>query len=951
MRKESETELQYAHYMLEFPDNVMDLMGGTGSLKVDLEVNTEIEGQILEYRLGPRYEFLNSGEIIYRTGLIVPNTNWEEAESHCVAKGGHLATITSEEEKDELFNVIPDPKELGLEGIAVWLGGKRLERKGNWTWVNGKEWEYEDWHNEDRTTKQSTIEGDDMCLQLRQEWATTMYGAWTYGSCTGVVAFPVCEFEPDDQINGIKSMTLTFRTGDLHSGSYHMWWKSSHDQEQQEGEEGQKIRGFTMKWKIENKFPDLILTSNSLSGEISTPSLEKEYDEELYKSDRRNTFLLKLNLPQELNISQNYLNVQLVVNLGESEGWDEVVEYRDSPQFVHYPSRKTFEDAEATCVKDGGHLASVTAASENEDVVAMSKGELTWLGGTYNATQESWSWLDGKSWRYDNFEDALVPVDEQKIAVGKKASNYKWTMMNPPARLPFICRPKLKVFRGVGIHSMNHALSDLPNQAISVVWNYRYKGKEVLAGQKYLQTTGFRISWYTTNVESKWAVSGNNGSVKEEWKNEHRIEPPYKEDNEGLVSMANMVQQAQELGIESSYLQKELALHKEESLNDLKIKTNGMTWESGLACPNSLVSRQYRKMSLDGYVKRVNLTVDIPTSKNVSFETMRGGFLLYASLLFCPPAFNEAIQLTKFSKSLIGQQSPSTLIQALTNTFTNNKIEYAKNKKSLGDFYLTLSNILDVRLKDILMRKLSSSAITVLNNTQPFLSSNEIASTDSEDGSPRIAELSSHPVHLVNKDNIMFPSAFIPFCAYKTNMELLGRYVDGLRFPVCDKFVPTILDGELCYSLDVDQALPAAEDTTEGPTGQLTLLLDYNSERSIHTASAITEEVDESFKTLNLQRLTSRGDDTSRIFINLLASYSGEGSGSYIMSTLKMMTATDNFLAMSEEKRGCKTEEREECKKRIFLESGPKICGCIPWELASQFSNKVIISYLRIHLS
>ena len=45
--KEACTELQYVHYILEFPDNMMDLMGGTGSLKVEFEAN--MGGQTLEY--------------------------------------------------------------------------------------------------------------------------------------------------------------------------------------------------------------------------------------------------------------------------------------------------------------------------------------------------------------------------------------------------------------------------------------------------------------------------------------------------------------------------------------------------------------------------------------------------------------------------------------------------------------------------------------------------------------------------------------------------------------------------------------------------------------------------------------------------------------------------------------------------------------------------------------
>ena len=166
------------------------------------------------------------------------------------------------------------------------------------------------------------------------------------------------------------------------------------------------------------------------------------------KADRKNTF--QLSLPDEVDKRQSRLNVRLEVNLGDGEGWDEFVEYRDgSPKFVRHSNRKTFEKAEATCVKDGGHLASVTTVSERDEVIAMSIGELTWLGGTYNATQGSWSWLDGKSWKYNNFGVTTVPKDEQKtkIAIGKEETNYKWEMVSPQAYLPFICRPEQKVFR------------------------------------------------------------------------------------------------------------------------------------------------------------------------------------------------------------------------------------------------------------------------------------------------------------------------------------------------------------------------------------------------------------------------------------------------------------------------------------------------------------------------
>ena len=115
-----------------------------------------------------------------------------------------------------------------------------------------------------------------------------------------------------------------------------MWLKSLNNQTQEES------GGFRLKWKIENKFPDLILMSNSLSGEIRTPRFGGAYDEEFFQADRRTTF--QWNLTKDMDMSQNRLNVQLEVDLGKGEDWDEVVEYRDgAPKFVHYPTRRALK--------------------------------------------------------------------------------------------------------------------------------------------------------------------------------------------------------------------------------------------------------------------------------------------------------------------------------------------------------------------------------------------------------------------------------------------------------------------------------------------------------------------------------------------------------------------------------------------------------------------------------
>ena len=80
----------------------------------------------------------------------------------------------------------------------------------------------------------------------------------------------------------------------------------------------------------------------------------------------------------------------------------------------------------------------------------------------------------------------------------------------------------------------------------------------------------------------------------------------------------------------------------------------------------------------------------------------------------------------------------------------------------------------------------------------------------------------------------ILPSALIPFCAYQSNLTTLGTTIPGFSFPVCTAFQPTLLHGQLCYSLDMESMLLEGEreKTIEGIGGGILIIVDPNSERS-----------------------------------------------------------------------------------------------------------------------
>ena len=148
---------------------------------------------------------------------------------------------------------------------------------------------------------------------------------------------------------------------------------------------------------------------------------------------------------------------------------------------------------------------------------------------------------------------------------------------------------------------------------------------------------------------------------------------------------------------------------------------------------------------------------------------------------------------------------------------------------------------------------------------------------------------------------------------------------------VCDKFKPTILEGQLCYTLDI--ALLVEKPTKSGKTNGLFLLLDPNPYQTNNTEKNVRE---------------SRSQEQYfKVFIHTLAQYTAYGSGSYRMSTLKKMTGTKSFEQLPTKQKNCLVHNREECQTDKNLDQIHGKCNCTPWSLQTfQRKNQVISMHI-----
>ena len=146
---------------------------------------------------------------------------------------------------------------------------------------------------------------------------------------------------------------------------------------------------------------------------------------------------------------------------------------------------------------------------------------------------------------------------------------------------------------------------------------------------------------------------------------------------------------------------------------------------------------------------------------------------------------------------------------------------------------------------------------------------------------------------------------------------------------VCDKFEPTILEGQLCYSIDI--ATLEKRHTEAGKTKGLFFLLD---------ASPYQIQDDE-------RGVEAKGNkqQTFKVYIHTLAPFTAYGPGAFAMSTLKSMTGTTSFKELPENQKKCVVHNREECQTDRFFSQVKANCSCVPWSLTVNNNSKTQVTF------
>ena len=101
--------------------------------------------------------------------------------------------------------------------------------------------------------------------------------------------------------------------------------------------------------------------------------------------------------------------------------------------------------------------------------------------------------------------------------------------------------------------------------------------------------------------------------------------------------------------------------------------------------------------------------------------------------------------------------------------------------------------------------------------------------------------VTNHPVHIVDAEGRISPSALIPFCDLGGNMSVLGRDIQGFSQPVCTAFKRIVFNDQLCYQVNVTQYQDRVERSQIYEKG-ISFVIDTNEDRQYLDREIKTEE-------------------------------------------------------------------------------------------------------------
>ena len=438
------------------------------------------------------------------------------------------------------------------------------------------------------------------------------------------------------------------------------------------------------------------ITFETADGMLKTPRFGEAFQEKDFAQSKDLNYILDLLTPTRA-LANWSLAIELEFDLAESKDWEEWVEIRLGPRYVYHTHRRNWEQAEANCQKEGGHLTSIITSREQKEVEELLEDRRAdtnevWIGARRDE-KGIFQWSDGSEMNFTKWKN---PERGYKCGFMQYGDWYRQNCLSSDR---YICKLDSQEIRGKQTISLEYRKDQLISSQISLVYKYETVGTPRIGNK----TTGFKLAWFLKDANGLRIDNPNQQSMSQR--------------NSNIRKMIKLAAKARSENLTQDEIIKKTI--EEKYRMGLKA-TRVISYDQ---CTNGQIKVERGRSPFD----KIDLGLTSSTYQgDITPEDYLTGYKIYSILVFCNP---ETLKLGQFFYNIVLDKNLRTIIKVAVNTIQLGKVKEVLNKNLLFEFYRHLEKSFNLELGRILLGVSSPAELqAMLMNKLPYITpfSNEI---------------------------------------------------------------------------------------------------------------------------------------------------------------------------------------------------------------------------------